>query len=63
MKFIVILFSVGARYTTHAVNIFKYTTKIDGKLVEVEFWDTGFVEKYYRLNLNRTLYFSWSRKI
>lgn len=35
------LFSAGARYSTFAVNIFKHTAKIDGKSVEVEFWDTG----------------------
>jgi Rab-like protein 2 len=32
---------VGARYSTYAVNIFKHTTKIDGKTMDVEFWDTG----------------------
>ncbi len=33
--------SVGARYSTYAVNIFKQTAKLDGKPMEIEFWDTG----------------------
>jgi hypothetical protein len=32
---------VGARYSTYAVNIFKHTAKLDGKPMEIEFWDTG----------------------
>lgn len=40
-KMILSLFSAGARYSTFAVNIFKHTAKIEGKSVEVEFWDTG----------------------
>ena len=34
-------FSVGSRYSTFAINIFKHSTKIDGTTTEVEFWDTG----------------------
>lgn len=41
MKFFFTKNSVGARYSTFAVNIFKHTTKIDGKQMDVEFWDTG----------------------
>ncbi|CAF4601566.1 unnamed protein product, partial [Rotaria sp. Silwood2] len=37
---------VGARYSTFAVNIFKHTAKIDGKPMEVEFWDTAGQEKF-----------------
>ncbi|CAF2095215.1 unnamed protein product [Rotaria magnacalcarata] len=37
---------VGARYSTYAVNIFKHTAKIDGKPIEVEFWDTAGQEKF-----------------
>ena len=33
--------SVGSRYSTFAVNIFKHTAKLDGKAVDIEFWDTG----------------------
>jgi len=39
---------VGARYSTYAVNIFKHTAKLDGKSMEVEFWDTGlFIQKSF----------------
>lgn len=34
-------FSANSRHSTFAVNIFKHTTKIDGKSLNVEFWDTG----------------------
>ncbi|CAF0815627.1 unnamed protein product [Rotaria sp. Silwood1] len=37
---------VGARYSTYAVNIFKHTAKVDGKPLEVEFWDTAGQEKF-----------------
>lgn len=35
------VFSVGSRYSTFAVNIFKHTAKLDGKVLDIEFWDTG----------------------
>ncbi|UJR28352.1 hypothetical protein I4U23_009594 [Adineta vaga] len=39
-----------SRYSTYAVNIFKHTTKIDNKPVEVEFWDTAGQEKFDNLH-------------
>ncbi|CAF1299544.1 unnamed protein product [Adineta ricciae] len=39
-----------SRYSTYAINIFKHTTKIDGKPVEVEFWDTAGQEKFDNLH-------------
>ncbi len=57
--------SVGARYSTYAVNIFKHTTKLDGKSMEVEFWDTGLCINKSCLTGEKCLFFnfSWSRKI
>ncbi|CAF0742495.1 unnamed protein product [Adineta steineri] len=39
-----------SRYSTYAINIFKHTTKIDNKTVEVEFWDTAGQEKFDNLH-------------
>jgi len=49
--------SVGARYSTYAVNIFKHTTKLDGKSLEVEFWDTGLYINKSSFNLRKTFVF------
>jgi len=37
---------VSSRYSTYAVNIFKHSTKIDGKSLDIEFWDTAGQEKF-----------------